>query len=744
MPKQQYSREFGQTLMSFGEDVYQDYSRARFAEEREWYEAALFYQRRQWLRWNDSTRRFTVIKQNAAQPRPMPVSNYFAMTINGNATQLDGSPVKMTIIPNDDSNNNRRAAQAAERSLPAIDRESGFELLRPILAKHVVLWGMGVTKDIFDSSAVNGRDRVPVTELQSTLMLSCADCGGTYDVGPHSVAGGGGVIPCPQCGSRTTVEYQRQSLATREVMVFNRGKITTEVRPIFEVYLPRDCQNPNLAKTVLQRYRQPLSKLRRLYGDDLAGQLKADAPSDVHQVYLEALRSLINYNYLQEGQQQNCSITEVWADWDELSKTQQEKLTAELQADPEELQRWEDNGFYAVYGQDVMLDCGANFLEGLKPYTFYLWEVDPANTYPKGLGSDTIPLQRRLNRLDSLMELAVMCNAAGKWLWPSTQTTKPPSGTPYEVVQYDPIGDGKIKPEFVNPEPFSAQLWQLRNTILTDFQRLGNTMGVSQGQMPSGGAKAFRALAYLGAKADEQLDTQRYLWETAHQLRYQKCLILARDFWDEPRRIKVAGYNGMFGMKQLMNKDLRGDYSMDFVPDSSRPRSPEEKAQALGMLLQSGLVDPTDSATREYILNEVNLERLDLTDHLQYQKAERDLETLRSGGAAPALNPFLRPDIFFRIFSDFTLTEEFESLSPELQQAILAQAQQFQAMMQQQQPAPGGRQQLAGQIAQAMQGQQQGQEPPNPLAGVAGITQPAELTEQAATNQGEQVAAALP
>jgi hypothetical protein len=311
------------------------------------------------------------------------------------------------------------------------------------------------------------------------------------------------------------------------------------------------------------------------------------------------------------------------------------------------------------------------------------------------------------------------------------------------VVQYDPIGDGKIKPEFVNPEPFSAQVWQMRNSILTDFQRLGNTMGVSQGQMPAGGAKAFRALAYLGAKADEQLDTQRYLWETAHQLRYQKCLILARNYWDEPRKIKVAGYNGSFGMKQLMSKDLRGDYSLDFIADSSRPRSPEEKAQALGMLLQSGLVDPTDSATREYILNEVNLERLDLSDHLQYQKAERDLEAMRKGGPAPWANPFLRPDIFFRIFSDFSLTEEFEALSPEIQQVIVAQAQQYQAMAQQQ-PAAPGRLQQAGQIAQALQQQQGQQQPGNPLAGVAGVTQPTELTEQAATNQANQVAQALP
>jgi hypothetical protein len=37
-------------LLSFSRLTYQDLSRNRFAEKREWYEDALFYQRRQWLK----------------------------------------------------------------------------------------------------------------------------------------------------------------------------------------------------------------------------------------------------------------------------------------------------------------------------------------------------------------------------------------------------------------------------------------------------------------------------------------------------------------------------------------------------------------------------------------------------------------------------------------------------------------------------------------------------------------------
>src|SRR5258708_33939031 len=91
-------------LMSYGDQTFQEFSRYRFAEEREWYEEALFYQRRQWLKWNDSTRRFDVIKQDPDRPKPMPVTNYFARTVNANANQLQNPRMASTPLADSDGN----------------------------------------------------------------------------------------------------------------------------------------------------------------------------------------------------------------------------------------------------------------------------------------------------------------------------------------------------------------------------------------------------------------------------------------------------------------------------------------------------------------------------------------------------------------------------------------------------------------------------------------------------------------
>src|SRR5579872_414073 len=94
-------------LLAHVDVLHQDLSRNRFAEEREWYEEALFYQRRQWLRWDNSAKRWAVQKPNKDKPRPMPVTNHFAKTILAQSNQLGGGKLRALCIANDDSDRNR-------------------------------------------------------------------------------------------------------------------------------------------------------------------------------------------------------------------------------------------------------------------------------------------------------------------------------------------------------------------------------------------------------------------------------------------------------------------------------------------------------------------------------------------------------------------------------------------------------------------------------------------------------------
>lgn len=753
-------------LMSYGDQTFQEFSRYRFAEEREWYEEALFYQRRQWLRWNDSSRRFDQVKQDSDRPKPMPVSNYFKFTINSNANQLQAP--RMTATATDDADANRRGAEFAQRSIEAIDRESGMNIVRPKLAKHVPLWGIGITKDCIDTSAATGTDQVGQFEMATSKMVSCLDCGKAspvnaappqtpgVDTDPNQPAktlpesgaledGEDDDTKCPQCGSTNTTPYDKSELGVESIQEFAKGKLCTEVVPIFEVYLPRDCRDANLAPRICQRYRKPLGKLRQMFGDRAAN-IKAEAPYDVHQIYMEALRALVNYNYMHEQTIESTTITEIWADWCELPKKLQDRLEAFWQvSEPDKIQQAHTCGIYFIYAGGTMLDWGVNpwwdetEQVAYKPFTFYLWELDPANIYNAGIGTDLVPLQKRLNRLDSLNELAWMTNGVGKWLWPTTQSGKPPSGSPNEVIPYETIGEGKVAPSFIEGNPINLAVFQLRQSILGDFQALGNTLGVAQGQ--ANGQKAFRAVAYLGQKQEEQVNTQRYLWEKANELRYKKTLLMAQKCWDSPRKARVAGYNGKFGMMALDGNMLKGQYTLQFVADSSRPQLPSEKQAAFGMLAQGGLVDLTDSAVREYVADVLNLNDVNMTDHLQYLKAERDLERLKQG-QVPKESPFQKWDIFLKVFANFTLTEEFEALHPMLQQGVLMYTEHLSQMTT---LGTGGMPGVGPQpmaLGNAMAGGGGGKKKPgNPLNKVPGQDVSAGNAQHAAVGEAQQVRA---
>jgi hypothetical protein len=197
-------------------------------------------------------------------------------------------------------------------------------------------------------------------------------------------------------------------------------------------------------------------------------------------------------------------------------------------------------------------------------------------------------------------------------------------------------------------------------------------------------------------------------------------------------------------MVSLQGADLDGMYDLDFVPDSSRPRLISEKQQAVQAGLQAGLIDPSDSATREYLIDLLRLDGVNLTDHLQYLKAERDLEGMKTG-KVPRESPFQKWDIFLKVFANFTLTEDFDELDPDLQNLVLNYTQRMSDQLTQAKagnappPAPPGAAAAAEGLS-TLTGQPTG----NPLSAIPGKEVGPEAVQGAAVTQGAQVGANLP
>lgn len=638
-------------LADWCDDRFQELARNRWAEEREWFQSGLFDQLKQWLERDGRDGHRLKVIDGKGKKWPMPVTNHFSKTIATNANALGAAVPEMLALADNYDAKNRRAAEAAEHAIDAANEESGMNILNPILSRQTVLWGLGITKDTvsFDHST----DEVPDVQEQAPT------------IGPDG----------------QEIEQPPQVVGTQNVP---SPRIKTELPTVFEVYLPRDCQDANLAKTVIERVRMSVGIAKETY-PAYAEKFKADVNEDgddtsLAEYFHSCLRSLAYASRDNEGMDA-CGLREVWTEWSELDEETQEAIAddatwqqpAALYPNMTKLQAAVEFGLYAVMYQGEIVDWGENPWKGSKPYTFFPWQKDVASPYPKGLATELVPLQKQLNRIDSLMERALMSNAVVKLLWPTSQSTPAPTGDPVEITKWDPIGDGKVKPEYFGGHAYGAELMQKRQQIVGDFEALGFTNGISEGDMPGGGT-AFRALAFASAKTEESRKTQRYLWEQAHELRARKLVEMARKVWSEPRKVQTAGFNNRLGAELLEAADLEGDYQLKVIQDSSRPKTLTEKMEVFQTLQTAGLIDQTDPSTRAYITDTLGVQDLDLVDNLQYAKAERDLE-LAKQGIRPQINPYNKWPLHFSVFVNYTLTEEYEALAPAIQQGILAYTQ---------------------------------------------------------------------
>lgn len=638
-------------------------ARGRWAEEREWYQAAMFDQLKQWLEnSNDGSKRLQPIKVAKDAKWPMPVSNHFSKAISTNANMLGAAVPEMFAQSDNYDSRNRRAAEAAEHAIDAANKESGMNILVPILAKQTVLWGLGVTKDTiaFDHST----DEVPQMQEAEPTM------------GPDG----------------QPVEQPPQVVGVEQVP---SPRLKTELPMIFQVYLPRDCQDANLSPIVIERPRMDLGLARELFPDfaDALKKDEGDTTDSLAQFFMNSLRSLA-YTAKDESEDK-ITLTECWCDWNQLSDDVQDAIEGEWEGEPStlypnmsKLEAAVEFGIFVTLWDESVLEWGENPWDGDKPYTFYPWQKDVASVYPKGLSTELVPLQKQLNRIDSLTERAIMSNAAVKLLMPNTQqSVAQVSGDPVEVVMWDPIGDGKVKPEYFGGKAIDSLVMAKREQIVADFAELSYSNSASEGEIPGKGT-AFRALAFASAKAEETRKTQRYLWEQAHELRSRKILKMAKRAWSEPRKIQTAGFNNKYGAQLIQSSDLEGEYELEVIQDSSRPKTQTEKMETFQLLLQGGMISPQDPGNREYVTDTLGVSDLNLTDHLQYVKAERDLELVKTG-AKPQDNPFMNYGIHLQTFADYIQTEEYEQLAPQLQQGILMYATWLQQMNLPPAPPPG-------------------------------------------------------
>tara|TARA_B110000014_G_C20115500_1_gene589012 strand:- start:80 stop:2170 length:2091 start_codon:yes stop_codon:yes gene_type:complete len=319
-------------------------------------------------------------------------------------------------------------------------------------------------------------------------------------------------------------------------------------------------------------------------------------------------------------------------------------------------------GRIIIFSGDVIVAIGPLPYEW--PWVMRLGQnILPSGLYPDGVVKDIIPVQRSIN---------LSASKRKEWI---DKVLSPPLLVPYgsgintdmfsdmagELIEYNP----GARPEWMRVPDIPGSMFNFEDFAVGTLQTISTYGEINRGEPPKG-YDSGRALSYLYEFSKAIHEPEVHLFKSTITRVLQKCLRLARDFYQEGRIVKTLGEN-----KRLLSSDFkRGDYDFDSVvtvePFSGAPNSRALRYAEAMELFQMGAFDPDNPAAKalRQVL-EVDYEDAPTRHRLEshYSRARNEnRELLDDPFFAPELLDEDNHEVHSEIHTDFAVTPEFLAL----------------------------------------------------------------------------------
>lgn len=173
------------------------------------------------------------------------------------------------------------------------------------------------------------------------------------------------------------------------------------------------------------------------------------------------------------------------------------------------------------------------------PYSEFSYAKHPFRTLGIPLVENLVPIQRRINAIDSLIILTRMMMASPQWLIP--KGCKIPdgyiNGAPGLQIEYSRGMKGE-KPERISGVSLDGSVYQEREKAVEEIQRIAATNEVMSGLRPEGVTTAS-GLNILLEQSYTQHSPLIQAWEKFIEKGQTKKLNIIRRFYKEPRKSLV-------------------------------------------------------------------------------------------------------------------------------------------------------------------------------------------------------------
>lgn len=311
------------------------------------------------------------------------------------------------------------------------------------------------------------------------------------------------------------------------------------------------------------------------------------------------------------------------------------------------------------------------------PYAISRFWTVPGRFWGIPLLSELVPLQRRINAIDSLIQINREFLTFGSWLIPIQSRIKDGyiSHIPGQQIEYRST-PGAAKPERIDNPPLPAELINERATLIDAIERLAGTNNVLEGASTSG-IRAGVMLDFLKRESLASKDAVLQAFSEFLQGISQNILIEVNLNMIEPnseltRRVKAAARDfSNLSIDTFTAADLRDNVEVKIDIRSGLMSTPEARAERAATYMQTVGPNMTPQE-RTLVAKAMGIDVYDKQNSPQVTRARRMVSRIASGMLEAALPlPVDDPNIFAEVLRTEILADKFQDYSNEIKSKIL-------------------------------------------------------------------------
>lgn len=226
------------------------------------------------------------------------------------------------------------------------------------------------------------------------------------------------------------------------------------------------------------------------------------------------------------------------------------------------------------------------------PFTKFQYLAMPRSFFGRTCAFDLIPVQKSLNKYESIVELYAQCSAVDPIVIDENTIVTQITGRSDKVIKWRSIGPGSKEPHRMDHGQLDASVFKKLEECHNEFDVISGAVSVFRGQQP-GSITAGVAIDKLKNQAEQMFSKPVYNWYNGWSETVRKGVKFIQKLYTAAQIADIVGPNRYTEIEAFKSADL--DKIIEYAATTSGlPRTREERKQEMFQLFDAGVLDPTD------------------------------------------------------------------------------------------------------------------------------------------------------